>query len=191
MVAGFLLWSYRFLLRGINKYIVHRGPHLKSNKGFECFHLPGETAHNYFPSYHLHFALFFSPPTKQPRVWLWSNKFPQLCWLMRNLKPILRVCAVCSSRGALQNKPAPFDWIRRQKTLLTRCHWREFHICAPESMQLKVPFYFLFPPFHVTQFASLPQSGDLSKVVVFSVCTIYLNSIITDNLLANFKAECA
>lgn len=57
-------------------------------------------------------------------------------------------------------------------------------------MQLKAPFYFFpFPP--VKQFASPAQSGDLSKVVVFSVCTIYLNSIITDNLLANFKAECA
>lgn len=59
-------------------------------------------------------------------------------------KPILWVCAVCSSRGALQNKPAPFDWIRRQKSLLTRRHWREFRICASESMQLKAPFYFLF-----------------------------------------------
>lgn len=31
-----------------------------------------------------------------------------------------------------------------------------------------------------------------SAVLLFSsICTIYLNSIITDNLLANFKAKCA
>lgn len=57
--------------------------------------------------------------------------------------------------------------------------------CMAESIQLKLPF------FCVKQFAIPTQSGDLSKVVVFSVYTIYLNSIITDNLLANFKAKCA
>lgn len=60
----------------------------------------------------------------------------------------------------------------------------EFCICMAESIQLKLPF--------LRRVACLPaQSGDLSNVVVFSVYTIYLNSIITDNLLANFKAKCA
>lgn len=62
-VVCFLFWNYSFLLPSINKYIVHPGPHLKSNKDLECLHLPGETAHNYFPSGHLHFVLF-SPLNK-------------------------------------------------------------------------------------------------------------------------------
>lgn len=62
-----------------------------------------------------------------------------------------------------------------------------------ESIQLKLPFYF-FDFFCSAQPAAAAAALKVgtSAVLLFSfVCTIYLNSIITDNLLANFKAKCA
>lgn len=133
----------------------------------------------------LHFS------SEQSVVLLWSNKFPPLCSAHAKPKPILRLCAVYWSWGALQNKPAPFDWIRRQKNFADSLPLKRIpHLCVWIDT-IKTASFFFFFPFCVKLFASLAQSGDLSKVVVFSVGTIYLNSIITDNLLANFKAECA
>lgn len=84
--------------------------------------------------------IIFKQGFEQSALFFLSDNFWALWWIMRNQNPILWLCAVYLSWGALQNKLASFGCIRRQKLCWLAQFWREFYICMAESIQLKLPF---------------------------------------------------